>query len=269
MKAYTSIPYAKETAALMSKDEVFGLKFDPSDFWFWIRVMHFELRYKSVNQLLEQTRFSNVLELCSGFSWRGIALCEERADVHYLDTDLEEIIALKTELRQKLSLGKNLKGKWEPAVLNALDKHGFQKVLKVMDDGPVAIINEGLLMYLNTEEKKMLCRNIREVLSDRGGCWITADIYVKRSDDMRAALPQSEREAAFFEQHNIEANKFDNYEAAKIFFEEQGFKISAEAQPDYNTLSVLPQLKDAMPEHVKNSKEPPPKIQATWKLEAI
>ncbi len=268
MKAYTSIPYAKETAALMSKDEVFGLKFDPSDFWFWIRVMHFELRYNSIDQLLVQTPYANVLELSSGFSWRGIALCEEREDVHYLDTDLAEIITLKTELRKKLGLGNDLKGKWEPAVLNALEKDSFQQVMSRMDSDPLAIINEGLLMYLNTEEKKTLCRNIRHVLSDRGGCWITADVYVKRSEDMRAALPQGEREAAFFEQHNIEANKFDSYEAAKIFFEDQGFSVSAEAQPEYDKISVLPQLMEVMPDHVKNSKEPPPKIQATWRLEA-
>jgi hypothetical protein len=31
----------------------------------------------------------------------------------------------------------------------------------------------------------------------------------------------------------------------------------------------LPQLMKVLPEEVRNSKEPPPKIQATWMLKAI
>jgi hypothetical protein len=116
------------------------------------------------------------------------------------------------------------------------------------------------------EEKKRLCQTIRSVLKQRGGCWITADIYVKRSNDMRATLPQSKSEATFFEQHQIEENKFDNYEAAKQFFEEQGFELVKEAVPDYESLSVMPNLMKVLPEEVRNSKEPPPKVQATWML---
>ncbi|MFD2717817.1 hypothetical protein ACFST9_03765 [Hymenobacter monticola] len=45
LKGYTGIPYAKETAALMPGSEVFDLDFGAKDFWFWMRVVHFELRY--------------------------------------------------------------------------------------------------------------------------------------------------------------------------------------------------------------------------------
>src|SRR5689334_17213414 len=81
MKGYTNIPYAKETAALMQGPEVFGLDFDNKDFWFWIRVMHFEVRYWSIDQLLKQTDVRNILELSSGFSFRGLDLCDKHADV--------------------------------------------------------------------------------------------------------------------------------------------------------------------------------------------
>src|SRR5215510_3562672 len=73
-KAYTNIPFAKETAALMDRDEIFDLSFDENDFWFWIRVMHFELRYWSIDQLLKETSERNILELSSGFSFRGLDL---------------------------------------------------------------------------------------------------------------------------------------------------------------------------------------------------
>ncbi|HXC03512.1 MAG TPA: hypothetical protein VNZ86_02095, partial [Bacteroidia bacterium] len=79
-------------------------------------------------------------------------------------------------------------------------------------------------------------------------------------------MPQSESEAAFTTQHHIEENKFESYEAARVFFEEQGFLFVQEAVTDYQKLSVIPHLRKVLPEEIRNSKEPPPKIQATWML---
>jgi O-methyltransferase involved in polyketide biosynthesis len=193
-------------------------------------------------------------------------LCEKDGNIHYIDTDLPEVVATKQKMMEQLGLGKTLKGDFELLPLNAMDAKAFGEVVNRFEEGPLTIVNEGLLMYLNVEEKKRLCETIRGVLKQRGGYWITADIYVKRSNDMRATLPQSSSEAAFFEQHQIEENKFDSYEAAKVFFEEQGFELVKEAVLDYGSLSVMPNLMKVLPEEIRNSKEPPPKVQATWML---
>lgn len=269
MKGYTNIPYAKETAALMQGPEVFGLNFDDKDFWFWIRVMHFESRYWSIDQLLKETGTSNILELSSGYSLRGLDACTKDATIHYIDTDLPEVIAVKQDMIDRLHLQKDIKGKLELLPLNALDEEAFKAVVARFDDKPLTIVNEGLLMYLDTEEKKRLCKTIHSTLRQRGGYWITADVYVKRPADMRAELPKSKSEAAFLEQHNIEENKFDSYEAAEAFFKEQGFELVKEAVQDFSTLSVLPNLLNVLPEEMRKSKEPPPKIQATWMLRAV
>ncbi|WP_276131641.1 class I SAM-dependent methyltransferase [Polluticoccus soli] len=269
MKGYTNIPYAQQTAALMQGPEIFDLNFDEKDFWFWIRVMHFESRYWSIDQLLQQTDIKNILELSSGYSLRGLDLCAKDQTIHYIDTDLPEVIADKQQMIDHLGLNKEmLQGKLELQPLNALDEDAFNAVVSRFD-GPVNIVNEGLLMYLNMEEKVRLCQTIHNVLKQRGGCWITADIYVKRSTEMRAELPQSKSEAAFMEQHNVEENKFDGYEAAAEFFNAQGFEVVKEAVPDNEKLSVLPQVLKVLPEEWRNSKEPPPKIQATWMLKAV
>lgn len=269
LKGYTNIPYARETAALMQGPEVFGLNFNDKDFWFWMRVLHFESRYWSIDQLLKATGSTNILELSSGYSWRGLDRCSKEAQLHYIDTDLPEVIAAKQQMMQQLHMGGTPKGRLELRPLNAVDPVAFRDTAGSFGDGPLTIVNEGLLMYLGPEEKEQLCRNIREALQQKGGCWITADIYVKRSDEMRVQLPQSSSEAAFFEQHNIEANKFDSYAAAETFFRAQGFELVQEAVPDYAALSVMPQLMEALPESLRNSKEPPPKVQATWMLKAI
>jgi O-methyltransferase involved in polyketide biosynthesis len=184
--------------------------------------MHFELRYWSIDQLLKLTNYSRILELSSGYSLRGLDLCVNDAGVHFIDTDLPEIIATKQQMIDQLQLAKDVKGKLELLPLNALDEQAFNATVNRFSDGPLAIVNEGLLMYLNLEEKKQLCKTIHSTLKQRGGCWITADVYVKRSAEMQASLPQSKSEATFMEQHNIEENKFDNYEAAENSLKNRG-----------------------------------------------
>jgi O-methyltransferase involved in polyketide biosynthesis len=267
MKGYTNIPYAKETAALMQGPEVFGLDFNNKDFWFWIRVMHFESRYWSIDQLMKQTDSKNILELSSGYSLRGLDLCVHDENVHYIDTDLPEVIKTKQDMISQLKLDADVKGQLELLPLNALDEQAFNDIVQRFDKGPLTIVNEGLLMYLNTEEKQKLCKMIHSVLKERGGCWITADIYIRLGPKFE--LPKSSSEANFMEQHKLEENKFESYEAAAEFFKAQGFELVKEAEPNFEQLSVLPQLMKVLPEEVRNSKTPPPKIQATWMLKAI
>jgi hypothetical protein len=102
MKGYTNIPYARETAALMQGPEVFDLDFNNKDFWFWIRVMHFEARYWSIDQLLQHSNCHNILELSSGYSLRGLHLCTANKDIHYIDTDLPTVIDEKLKLMQQI-----------------------------------------------------------------------------------------------------------------------------------------------------------------------
>jgi O-methyltransferase involved in polyketide biosynthesis len=269
MKGYTNIPYAKQMAALMQGPEIFDLSFDDKDFWFWMRVMHFESRYWSIDQLLRQTENKNLLELSSGYSMRGLDLCVNDENTHYIDTDLPEIVALKQGMISNLQVGDKVKGKFELLPLNAVDPSEFSKVIHRFGDGPITIINEGLLMYLNLDEKKQVCNSIYKTLKQRGGVWITADVYVQRPKEMTERLIQSKSEAAFFEQHQIEENKFESYKAAQAFFEEQGLEMVKEAAPNYEEMSAMPHLLKALPQELRNSKEPPPKIQSTWMLRAL
>lgn len=270
MKAYTDIPYAGQAAALVQGPEVFDLNFNDKDFWFWMRVMHFENRYRTIDQLLRQVNNKNILELSSGYSFRGPDICAKNSEVHYIDTDLPDVVATKQRMSDTLGITTNTVpgGKYELIALNALDETEFDAVISRFAPGPVTIVNEGLLMYLNTEEKTKLCGIIHKVLKARGGCWITADIYIKRPEAVKTAIPQTQGETAFFDRHNIEENKFDSEEQALTFFKDLGFDLVTEAVPDYPALSVFPQIMKVLPEEAKNA-GPPPKIQATWMLKAV
>ena len=150
-----------------------------------------------------------------------------------------------------------------------MDETAFNKVVERFDKNAITIVNEGLLMYLNMDEKKHLCRTINGILKKRGGYWITADVYVKRPLVTQVTFQQSESETTFFQQHNIEENKFDSYAAAEAFFRQQGLGLVKAAVPDIQQLSSLPHLIETAPVQLSNTGEQLPKLQETWMLQAI
>jgi O-methyltransferase involved in polyketide biosynthesis len=266
LKGYTHIPFALEAAKQMLLPDIYNPDFTNKDFSFWLRLVHFESRYWSIDQLMAGLPIKNILEISSGFSFRGLAAIEQNG-VHYIDTDLPEITALKQQFIKALQPGQpNPNSKFELLPLNALDEKAFEAIVdRFPADEPIVIVNEGLLMYLTIPEKEKLCQMIHQILAKRGGYWITADIYLKE----RMTIPGAEMNDElnkFFEQHHIREQMFDSFEAAKAFFNEQGFTIDAEAKPEREKLRSLPYLLDsASPEqmqHLQNSK----KIQATWRL---
>ncbi len=268
MKGHTTIPFASSAAALAIRPKPFKPDFEKKDFPFWLRVVHFEYRYKSIDSLFKGLKIQNILELSSGFSFRGLDAAT-KGSVHYIDTDLPEVIeekrALLSELQPDLS---SLKGKLELFPLNALDKNAFTDIVSRFSAGPLVIINEGLLVYLNEAEKRKLCSIIHSVLKERGGYWITADIYI-RQPESNASLKMNDKLQTFLDRHKVEENKFESMESAKAFFESEGFIIDKEAESDYSKLDSLNYLiASASPEQLGGLGKSP-RIHATWRLKAV
>lgn len=265
MKGHTTIPFARQTAALIAHPSPFEPDFKRDDMRFWGRTFHFETRYRSIDKLLEGLPVDNVLELSAGFSFRGLDLVQRRP-LHYIDTDLPDMIAKKKAIINVLDQEqKPRKGTLELLPLNALDEAAFKTVVARFPPGPVAIINEGLLVYLNLEEKQMLCKIIRDVLQERGGYWITGDIYVKVAG-LNIEMGLDESTKRFFEEHNVENNRFDSIEAAEAFFRQMGFVIDEEAVVDPKGMSTFPYvMKYATPEAVARMRAAG-KIHCSWRL---
>lgn len=265
LKGLTSIPYAKETATLISLPEKYVQDYSSREMFYWARVLHFEYRYWSIDQLLADIPHPNILELSSGFSFRGLAAIQKES-VYYIDTDLSNIIETKKDFTDALK-GKDFqaKGMLEILPLNALDEQAFEATVNRFPPGEIVIVNEGLLMYLGLPEKEKLCAVIRKVLAARGGYWITADIYIKNEySNVRAGM--SDELNRFFRQHNIVENMFDSFEAAEAFFNKNGLAVDKEAEMNYQEMTVMPYLlQSATPEHMETAKKQG-KVHATWRL---
>lgn len=223
LKALTRIPFAREAAAILI-DGTAPVPVDQERKDFFKRLLHFENRYWTADDLLRQTRPQHVLEISSGYSFRGLGWCFEQP-VHFIDTDLPELVAAKNPLIQPLIAGHagTMKGKFELLPLNVMDTAGFNAVIDRFEAGPVSIVNEGLLVYLGDEEKRQLCHTIRDILTRRGGYWVTGDVYIKTEAEERG--PRHPVWEAFRKQHKIDENRFDSYAAAQALFESCGLEV--------------------------------------------
>ncbi len=265
MKALVGIPYAREAAELMEKPGTYVADYSNKDLSFWLRTVHFEARYQSIGQLLEGTNIPNILELSSGFSFRGLETTRD-ANVHYIDTDLPGVISQKAKMTEDITGdGLQLKGKLEILPLNALDEAAFDEAVARFEAGPIAIVNEGLLMYLDLEEKEQLCAIIHKTLKQRGGYWITADVYIKNPPAASAMHFEDELQA-FLDAQRVEEKKFDSFEAAEAFFRKCGFVVDKEAEIDYGALTAMPYLLKCIPETQLADIGKSGKIHATWRL---
>jgi len=265
MKGYTKIPYARRAAELIMEPEKYVPDFEKKDMTFWARVLHFENRYWSVDQLMKGLSIRNILELSSGFSFRGLEAVKHKR-VKYIDTDLPEIIAIKKEFFKTFIKEPFIqKGDLEVMALNVLDEQRFLETVDHFDKGEIVIINEGLLMYLDFKEKEKLCNIIYGILKERGGYWITADVYLKKKNE-KLDLKFDQKTTAFFEEHRIEDNKFESFKEAEAFFKCMGFVIDKEAEMSYSALSTLKYFQENVTANQLDVIQKTGKIQATWRL---
>jgi O-methyltransferase involved in polyketide biosynthesis len=233
VKARTSLPFARQAAELLWGAEVVDAAGSdaaaiPGD---GLRARHFELRARSLDQAIDDLCGAwarpCVLEIAAGLSFRGLAMAA-REGVFYADTDLPEIAAIKGELVTRLHPAP-LAGTLRVWSLDALDAGAFRAAVARIPPGPIAIVHEGLLMYLDEGEKARLAGSVREALLERGGAWITADVYLRTPT--HAHVYREERTKRFLEAHRVEEKKFADWSAAEAFFVGHGFTIARRLSP--------------------------------------
>jgi O-methyltransferase involved in polyketide biosynthesis len=268
VKGYTNIPFAREVAELLEYPNKYIPDFKKRDYTLWASAIHLESRYWSIDQLLKDLTIKNILELSSGYSFRSLEYTSQKG-VHYIDTDLPDVIVAKKEFVNSLTKdGFNTNGKLELLPLNALDENNFHKIIGNFSQGELVIVNEGLLTYLNKQEKKKLCSIIHEILIERGGFWITADIYIKNKQ-RKLGFKYNNEMKALYEQQNTEDNSFESFKEAEMFFKDMGFLIDKEAKIKYSEMSSFNYFIKSVSLIQLYKLKSAGKIQATWRLKAV
>jgi len=129
-----------------------------------------DVRYFTNGKIAMESGFT-VVDLPCGFTPRALEFA--KSGKKYVGVDLPATI-----------------NEVEPAIMSLLDeKHkkfvsfegvdatNYQSLKSAFDkiDGEVCITTEGLLMYLTDSEMDALCENIKKILAEHGGYWITLD----------------------------------------------------------------------------------------------
>ncbi len=269
-KAVTTIPFAREAVEMIwSENHPRFTQEELNSLQFILRCIHFETRYWSIDEALSKIGIKNILEFSSGFSFRGLSLCKN-PEIFYVDTDLPQLIEDKRIIVLELAK-KYCNYPIDNLImhgLNVLDEKVFTEIIDLFPPGPIAVVNEGLLVYLDQKQKRKLCTIIHKILSNRGGNWITADIYTKKNRQSELALDIfDEKGREFKAKHHVEENKFETFKSAKAFFENCKFDIFKKIEVPSAQVSsrrFLAKIPRSKLEELKGRQ----KIRETWILAA-
>jgi O-methyltransferase involved in polyketide biosynthesis len=139
----------------------------------------FEQRYKSVTNLIRQRGSKQILELAAGLSSRGLFMTTDPS-INYTETGLPKVIREKERIVERLldkvgSARPNLR-------FMEVNAFNYRQMLDASSNfsGPITIVSEGLFSYLKAEKQQLLAKNIHQLLSAKGGVWITPDITTKQ-----------------------------------------------------------------------------------------
>jgi len=249
-RKFSDIAFAAEVATLIGADEAFAAlvrehALDPDKLTFYAPM--FEARYKSITQLIGEHGATQVLELASGYSLRGLDLTQ-RSSIHYVETDLPDVVATKLELLDDVRRRHDLSPRPSHVVMaaNVLDLDQLQRAAAGFDRGrPLVILGEGLVGYLTREETACLTRNVHHLLSEfTGGWWIVPDFAFKT--ELQGLPPERIRlrEAVTgLTQRQLDASAFEDSDDLAAVLHRAGFDLQVCSQvdktPSFSTLAAL------------------------------
>lgn len=165
---FTDIPFSNEIYSELCKMGFpNALKNDKITF-------EIEARYKLIDKFLKEFNITQILELASGFTPRGLNFCLANKDIVYVEVDLPQVIEKKKNILNNIA---NLPNNLYFVAGNALNMVDIEKSLKYFDlTKPIVVVNQGLMRYLDFDEKKILAENIFSVVNKNNGLWITCDL---------------------------------------------------------------------------------------------
>ena len=198
-------------------------------------------RYELHNKASLESGKPNIVDLPSGYSPRGFRMAD--AGKKYYGFDLPIVIdamkpaAEKTMTEEQRAL----------AEYHAVDATNYESMKTALGNakGELCIVTEGLLGYFSESELISLCQAIHRLLSEYGGCWITADSSILQiytltfstvlKGDAAAFLSRMQGHARNMADVDFQKNSMflNGIEGAIRFLKEQGFNVKSESVDRY------------------------------------
>jgi O-methyltransferase involved in polyketide biosynthesis len=249
-RQFSDIPFAEEVAKRIGAEAAFdqilsehGLERDKLTFY----APMFEARYKSITQLILQCGTSQVLELASGYSLRGLDLTRSSA-IRYVETDLPHVVEAKLGLLEEVRQHHAILPSPHHVVTaaDALDFGAVRSAAAGLDRSlTLTVLCEGLIMYLSKEQTEQLATNVRKLLGEfAGGSWLTPDFTFR--EEARNLPPERVRlrEAITgVTQRQVDASAFEDGLDLATFLGRMGFNVQVRSQvdetPSFSSIQAL------------------------------
>lgn len=207
----------------------------------------FEARYKSITQLIIKSGVSQVLEIACGYSTRALDMTRS-ASIRYVETDLPGVVSTKRRLLRVIHRCHGLTASPQN-LLVAADATNYDElrasVAHLEPQGPLAILCEGLLMYLSKQQIEEVAQNVRRLLQEfSGGCWITPDFtFAGEANDLPPERVRMREAISGVTQRQINGSAFEGADALAAFLGEAGFKVEVRNQvdetPSFSSIQAL------------------------------
>lgn len=179
-----------------------------------------EARTRLLDRLVGEENVEQVIELAAGFSPRARTMLNGGTAVRtYVEVELSGVASIREGQMRNVSGFHLVAG-------DVTEKSDLNKALEFVDSNPVALINEGLLRYLNFDQKRIVASWAHEMLTRYGGVWVTSDIS-QLSVICEEQTDLNEYKVNFRNAtgHELENVVFEDIEHARKFFSNIGFGI--------------------------------------------
>ena len=249
-RKFSDIAFAAEVATLLGADDAFaeivrdhGLEPDKLTFY----APMFEARYKSITQLIRKSGASQVLELASGYSLRGLDLTRD-GSLRYIETDLRDVVATKLDLLEEIRRRHDIapSPSHVVTVANALELEQLRTAAASFDRGrPLMVLGEGLVGYLTRGETERLAENIRALLDEfDGGWWLVPDFAFRAEiQDLPPERVRLREAITGITQRQLDASAFEDGSDLASFLGRAGFDVQVCSQidetPSFSTIAAL------------------------------
>ena len=200
-----------------------------------------EARFKIYNNAVLRRNEPVVVDLPSGYSPRGFVMADAKRI--YYGFDLPSVIDL-----MKPAAAKTMTEEQKRYVTYAAaDATNYDSLRNALGDikGELCIVTEGLLGYFSESELISMCQAVNRLLSEFGGCWITADAGILKIYSAVYSILVNSDTAAFDESMKGHATRMSDAafyqnslftkgnEGAVSFLQQQGFTVKSESVSSY------------------------------------
>ena len=197
-----------------------------------VNKLYIEMRYAALNQYIIGNNYQNNLDIACGFAPRSIAMA--RQNRMFVGADFGPSV---TEIKHVLPdcLSRKQQKRVRYIVADATDRTSMMKAADKMN-GRICITMDGLMMYLTREEQAAVLQNIRAILENHGGAFVTSDFSAREFVKAAAEVVYHEADAQRIYRNSAEMYEktasadfdkafFPHADEAQRFIESQGLKV--------------------------------------------